>query len=129
MALLCVVTLWAKYADDLLAKISLLVKLVSFVAFCITAPNFLRFHQSFITSWGCHGYVPEMEALNEYFMFLAYLLFHSSKLIDIRSVRFICFPRTCSGECEPVVPANFAKGGKFEHCRSYELRQRQLLGL
>ncbi|TKR64995.1 hypothetical protein L596_025459 [Steinernema carpocapsae] len=130
MACLCVVSILAKiYDDDFLSKISILVKLVSFVVYSVTAPNFFTSHQAFITEWGCHGYVPQWDAYNEYFMFVAYLCFHSTKLIDIRHIRFICFPRTCSGECEPVDPVNFAKGGKFEYCRSYELRQRQVLGI
>lgn len=28
------------------------------------------------------------------------------------------YPRACSGECEPINPENFRKGGKFEYCRS-----------
>lgn len=68
------------------------------------------------------------DAFTEYVMLTTYLLFQLTHLIDIRDIRFICYPRTCSGECEPLRPANFAVGGKYEHCRAYELRQRELLG-
>lgn len=36
-------------------------------------------------------------------------------------------PRVCSGECEPMNPANFQKGGKFEYCRSqYHINKKRL---
>lgn len=71
----------------------------------------------------------EKEAFTEYIALGSYLIFHLTQLIDIRDVRFICYPRTSSGECEPLKPDNFKAEGKYEHCRAYELRQRQLMGL
>ena len=65
----------------------------------------------------------------EYLALLSYLFYHLTHLIDIRDIRFICYPRTCSGECEPLQPENFKPNNKYEFCRSFELRQRQLLGL
>jgi len=63
--------------------------------------------------------------------------------VEIRDMRFICYPRSCSGECEPLRPENFiprkgdgsgsAEGGKesanvkYQHCRAFEYRQRQLI--
>ncbi|KAI6240042.1 hypothetical protein M3Y99_00488300 [Aphelenchoides fujianensis] len=86
-------------------------------------------HQAFINDPGCHGYVHEKDAITEYIALGSYLIFHLTQLIDIRDIRFICYPRTCSGECEPLRPENFKPGGKYEHCRAFELRQRQLMGL
>lgn len=83
----------------------------------------------FINDPGCHGYVSEKDAFTEYIALGSYLIFHLTQLIDIRDIRFICYPRTSSGECEPLKPENFQSGGKYEHCRAYELRQRQLKGL
>lgn len=83
----------------------------------------------FINDPGCHGYVSERDAFTEYIALGSYLVFNLTHLIDIRDVRFICYPRTCSGECEPLKPENFKPGGKYEHCRAFELRQRQLRGL
>lgn len=76
-----------------------------------------------------HISVPPTDAFVEYLVVATYMTFHLTMLIDIRDIRFICYPRTCSGECEPLKPENFEKNGKFEFCRSYELRQRQVLGL
>lgn len=64
-------------------------------------------------------------AFMEYVMIVSYGAFHMTSLIDIRHISFMCYPRTCSGECEPLDPFNFAKGSKFEHCRAYEYQQRR----
>ncbi|VDM58505.1 unnamed protein product [Angiostrongylus costaricensis] len=61
----------------------------------------------------------------EYVMIVAYFVFHLTSLIDIRHISFICYPRTCSGECEPLDPKNFVKQAKYEHCRAYEYQQRR----
>jgi len=43
------------------------------------------------------------------------------KIIFYLKVRFICYPRTCSGECEPLKAENFnAPGGKYQYCRAFE---------
>jgi hypothetical protein len=65
------------------------------------------------------------DALTEYAAIVAYAVFHLAQLVDIRDIRFICYPRTCGGECEPLRPSNFSAGGKYEHCRAYELVQRE----
>lgn len=69
--------------------------------------------------------VPRVFAIMEYAMIISYGAFHLSSLIDVRHVSFLCYPRTCSGECEPLDPDNFAKGGKYEHCRAFEYNQLQ----
>lgn len=64
------------------------------------------------------------DAIIEYVALISYILFSLTLLIEIRDLRFICYPRTCSGECEPIDPLNFASGGKYEYCRAYEYQQR-----
>ncbi|VDK56556.1 unnamed protein product [Anisakis simplex] len=83
---------------------SSIVKAISLVGFAFTAPYFLTLQQQFIDFPSCHPYAQESH----------YCL-----------CRFVCYPRTASGECEPVKPSNFGIGGPFEHCRSWELAQRQ----
>ena len=57
---------------------------------------------------------------------LSYGVFSLLQLVDMRNIRFICYPRSCSGECEPLRPENFrVPGGKFEHCRAFEWAQRR----
>lgn len=43
---------------------------------------------------------------------------HFLTAINFQCFRFLMYPRTCSGECEPVYPENFRKNGKFKYCRS-----------
>ncbi|CAI4230548.1 unnamed protein product [Auanema sp. JU1783] len=105
------------------------VKLVCCVSFCYTAPQFFQQHVGTLIYPLCHSYVPRAQALTEYVMIASYGLFHLTTLIDIRDVSFMCYPRTCSGECEPLHPDNFQKGGKFEHCRAYEYNQRRILNM
>lgn len=73
--------------------------------------------------------VPRVYAAMECMMIVAYAAFHLTSLIDIRHITFLCYPRTCSGECEPLDPQNFARGAKFEHCRAFEYQQRRVLNL
>ncbi|KHJ82110.1 hypothetical protein OESDEN_18198, partial [Oesophagostomum dentatum] len=67
---------------------------------------------------------PRLYAIMEYVMLGSYGVFHLTSLIDIRHLTFLCYPRTCSGECEPLDPRNFGKDAKYEHCRAYEYQQR-----
>uniref|UniRef100_A0A0M3I143 CWH43-like N-terminal domain-containing protein n=1 Tax=Ascaris lumbricoides TaxID=6252 RepID=A0A0M3I143_ASCLU len=101
------------------------VKIISLVGFGFAAPQFLNFQQEFISSAVCHSYVPPFQAICEYITFICNGAFHLTTLIDNRYARLICYPRTASGECEPLKPANFKEGGSFEYCRSWELAQRQ----
>ena len=131
--------------SDMLDTMSIIIKGFSTFIYFWAISRFYWVHLTFIVEPACHGYgnnrcilfpflinpipVPPLEAFIEYLVIATYMTFHLTMLIDIRDIRFICYPRTCSGECEPLKPENFAKNGKFEFCRSYELRQRQVLGL
>ncbi|ETN83750.1 hypothetical protein RB195_010270 [Necator americanus] len=110
-----------------LDSISIFVKLVSTSLFCYTSPHYFQRHQASISFPICHVYLPRIFALMEYVMIASYGAFHFTSLIDIRNVTFLCYPRTCSGECEPLDPENFKKGEKYEHCRAYEYQQRLIL--
>ncbi|VDM78966.1 unnamed protein product [Strongylus vulgaris] len=98
-------------------------------AFCYLSPQYFQHHHSAISFPICFSYMPRVYAFMEYVMITAYGAFHMTSLIDIRHISFMCYPRTCSGECEPLDPANFAKGSKFEHCRAYEYQQRRVRNL
>ncbi|CAD5222420.1 unnamed protein product [Bursaphelenchus xylophilus] len=119
---------FGKQNQQCLDSISFYLKGICMLIFIWTGSKFLDLHMKFISDTGCHAYVSPRDALNEYFCWGAYFIFHMTNLIDVRDLRFICYPRTCAGECEPLRPENFRKGAKYEHCRAYELRQRQLLG-
>ncbi|CAD6188143.1 unnamed protein product [Caenorhabditis auriculariae] len=112
-----------------LDSISISLKLLSTAVYCYLTPQYFQFHQSSITFPLCHSYVPEIFAMIEYAMIVAYGVFHLTSLIDVRQTSFICYPRTCGGECEPLDPRNFAKGAKFEHCRAFEFNQRRIMSL
>lgn len=114
--------------SELLDHLSAVIKLLCTIAFTWTASKVYDAHLRFMNDTGCHGYVSPREAATEYVALLAYLLFNLTNLLDIRHQRFVCFPRTCAGECEPLRPENFGPGQKYEHCRAFELRQRQLMG-
>uniref|UniRef100_A0AC35TP50 Post-GPI attachment to proteins factor 2-like n=1 Tax=Rhabditophanes sp. KR3021 TaxID=114890 RepID=A0AC35TP50_9BILA len=101
-------------------------KVVSFVVFVWFIPKVLQYEIFFMTNLQCNEYVPFHVAFSEYMVFIAYITYHASHITEIRHVRFQCYPRTSSGECEPIRQENFAKDGRYAHCRSYELRQRQL---
>uniref|UniRef100_A0A1I8EG14 CWH43-like N-terminal domain-containing protein n=1 Tax=Wuchereria bancrofti TaxID=6293 RepID=A0A1I8EG14_WUCBA len=109
-------------------QICLIVKLLCLIAFGIVTPQVTIFHNTFIDSPACHYYVPPYQALCEYILIISNALFHLTMITDTRNFRFLIYPRTCSGECEPVNPENFRKGGKFEHCRSkYHLNKKKLM--
>ncbi|VDN03563.1 unnamed protein product, partial [Thelazia callipaeda] len=103
---------------EIIDRISVMIKLISFITFGTTAPKVAVTHNSFINLPGCHYYVPAYQALFEYALIVSNAAFHLTAIIDTRNLRFLLYPRTCSGECEPLSPRNFQKGGKFEHCRS-----------
>uniref|UniRef100_A0A914HTG1 CWH43-like N-terminal domain-containing protein n=1 Tax=Globodera rostochiensis TaxID=31243 RepID=A0A914HTG1_GLORO len=113
-------------ADDLepIEQLAGAVRLVCCILFTWTASQVFQTHQRFIHHTGCHGYVRPGEAMTEYIAIVAYAVFSLLQLVDIRNVRFICYPRSCSGECEPLRPDNFQPGAKFEHCRAFEWIQR-----
>uniref|UniRef100_A0A914XTD2 Uncharacterized protein n=1 Tax=Panagrolaimus superbus TaxID=310955 RepID=A0A914XTD2_9BILA len=113
-----------EYIDN----VSLFVKALCTLVYIWTVSKFHDTHLQFILDPPCHAYVPQGQAIIEYIVISSYLIFHLTHLIDIRNIRFLCYPRTCSGECEPLKPENFQSGHKYECCRSYELRQRQVLG-
>jgi hypothetical protein len=106
----------------------MILKIICTICFSLTASNFYDRHQVFIDDPGCNGYVNSRDAFAEYLALTSYFMFTLTQLIDIRDARAICYPRSSSGECEPLNPENFKVGGKYEHCRAYELRQRQLKG-
>ncbi|VDO80513.1 unnamed protein product [Onchocerca flexuosa] len=62
--------------------------------------------------------MPPYQAICEYILIISNLSFHLTTISDTRNLSFLMYPRMCSGECEPMNPANFQKGGKFEYCRS-----------
>ncbi|KAM3724806.1 Uncharacterized protein ACO02O_07922 [Dirofilaria immitis] len=99
-------------------KISMIIKLLCLIAFGIISPHVAVFHNAFINSPACHYYVPLYQALFEYILIISNALFHLTTITDTRNISFLIYPRTCSGECEPMNPENFQKGGKFEYCRS-----------
>ncbi|KAL3094606.1 hypothetical protein niasHT_023920 [Heterodera trifolii] len=113
-------------ADELepIEQLTGAVRLVCCILFTWTASQLFQIHQRFIYHTGCHGYVRPGEAITEYIALIAYAIFSLLQLVDIRYVRFICYPRTSSGECEPLRPENFEPGAKFEHCRAFEWIQR-----
>ncbi|CAJ0597683.1 unnamed protein product [Cylicocyclus nassatus] len=108
-----------------LDSISVFLKLMATAAFCYCTPHYFQHHQASISYPVCHAYLPRIYAVFEYTMIISYGVFHMTSLIDIRHITFLCYPRTCSGECEPLDPQNFKKGAKYEHCRAYEYQQRR----
>uniref|UniRef100_A0A1I7X781 Aa_trans domain-containing protein n=1 Tax=Heterorhabditis bacteriophora TaxID=37862 RepID=A0A1I7X781_HETBA len=120
---------FGRNSEEKLDSLSVSIKLVSSIIFCYLSPQYIQQHQTSITFPICHSYLPRMYALMEYCMIGAYATFHLTSLIDIRYVSFMCYPRTCSGECEPLDPRNFKKGAKYEHCRAFEYNQRRIRNL
>ncbi|KAK5980822.1 hypothetical protein GCK32_011683 [Trichostrongylus colubriformis] len=114
-----------KHNTKRLDLISMMIKLLSTMAFCYVSPQYFQRHQANISFQMCHSYLPRVYAIMEYVMIASYGAFHLSSLIDIRHISFLCYPRTCSGECEPLDPKNFEKGSKFEYCRAFEYQQRR----
>nr|CAD2156804.1 unnamed protein product [Meloidogyne enterolobii] len=96
-------------------------RLLCCLLYAWTSSQLFQTHQMFIHMPGCHGYVRPSEAITEYIAIFSYGFFSLLQLVDIRNVRFICYPRTCSGECEPLKAENFnAPGGKYQYCRAFE---------
>ncbi|VDM93022.1 unnamed protein product [Litomosoides sigmodontis] len=124
-----VVTVYRKRRKfEVIDKICVLIKLLSSIAFGVVSPQVTLFHNKFIDSPACHCYVPPYHALCEYVLIASNALYHLTMIIDTRNLRFLMCPRVCSGECEPMNPANFQKGGKFEHCRSQNhISKKQLM--
>ncbi|GMT19893.1 hypothetical protein PFISCL1PPCAC_11190, partial [Pristionchus fissidentatus] len=113
-------------SNNPLETISVGLKIVSLFVFCYLSPQYFQYHHTVTMQPMCHSYIPRIYALIEYVLVAAYAVFHLSWLIDIRHLQFLCYPRSCSGECEPLDPANFVAGGKYEHCRAFEERQWQM---
>ncbi|CAI2347952.1 unnamed protein product [Caenorhabditis sp. 36 PRJEB53466] len=105
------------------------IKLLCLFVYAYFMPQYIQFHQSSITFPICHSYMPWLFAMMEYSIIVAYALFHLTFLVDIRHVSFVCFPRSSSGECEPIDPLNYRKGAKYEHCRAFEYNQRRIQSL
>uniref|UniRef100_A0A0K0G0G6 Acyl_transf_3 domain-containing protein n=1 Tax=Strongyloides venezuelensis TaxID=75913 RepID=A0A0K0G0G6_STRVS len=122
----CLCTLTLPKDFYLIDIISLGIKFISGSLFCYFGNIVLNYHLIFMIELGCHPYVPYEIAVSEYIAIGGYVLYHFSHVTEIRNIRFICFPRTSSGECEPICSENFSKGGKYEYCRSFELRQRHI---
>uniref|UniRef100_A0A915LLY7 CWH43-like N-terminal domain-containing protein n=1 Tax=Meloidogyne javanica TaxID=6303 RepID=A0A915LLY7_MELJA len=96
-------------------------RLLCCLLYAWTSSQLFQTHQMFIHMPGCHGYVRPSEAITEYIAIFSYGFFSLLQLVDIRNVRFICYPRTCSGECEPLKAENFnVPGGKYQYCRAFE---------
>ncbi|CCD70644.1 uncharacterized protein CELE_F36H9.5 [Caenorhabditis elegans] len=102
------------------------VRAVCAVVFGYCAPQYFQFHIGWTKESLCHSYIPRHFAIMEYSLFLAYITFHLLSLLDLHHLQFICYPRSCSGECEPLAPVNFEKGEKYEHCRAFEYNQWRL---
>ncbi|KAL4001797.1 putative integral membrane protein [Acanthocheilonema viteae] len=114
---------------EMIDRISVIIKLLSLIAFGIVTPQVTIFHNIFIDSPTCHYYVPPYHALCEYILIISNALFHLTMITDTRNLRFLMCPRACSGECEPMNSENFRKGGKFEYCRSqYHINKKRLMG-
>ncbi|VBB34714.1 unnamed protein product, partial [Acanthocheilonema viteae] len=120
---------WCNAIVPMIDRISVIIKLLSLIAFGIVTPQVTIFHNIFIDSPTCHYYVPPYHALCEYILIISNALFHLTMITDTRNLRFLMCPRACSGECEPMNSENFRKGGKFEYCRSqYHINKKRLMG-
>ncbi|KJH46974.1 hypothetical protein DICVIV_06950 [Dictyocaulus viviparus] len=117
---------YGKSSKEKVDHLSAAVKTLMACVFCYLSPQYFLHQHSAISFPICHSYVTRMNAYTEYVMIIAYFFFHLTSLIDIRNIAFICYPRTCSGECEPLDPKNFVKHAKFEHCRAFEYQQRRV---
>ncbi|XGW18039.1 hypothetical protein V3C99_002554 [Haemonchus contortus] len=117
---------FSKSSKENLDHISAILKMVSACVFCYLAPQYFQHNHSAISFPICFSYVSRIYAIMEYAIIVAYAIFQLTSLIDIRHITLVCYPRTCSGECEPLDPQNFAPGGKFEYCRAFEYQQRRV---
>lgn len=120
---------YSKSSKERLDHLSAGIKISAACVFCYLAPQYFQHNHSVISFPICSSLVPRVYAAMECMMIVAYAAFHLTSLIDIRHITFLCYPRTCSGECEPLDPQNFARGAKFEHCRAFEYQQRRVLNL
>ncbi|KAK6046978.1 hypothetical protein COOONC_15517 [Cooperia oncophora] len=120
---------YSKSSQQRLDHISAFLKVMTACTFCYLAPQYFQHNYSPISFPICFSYVSRAYAVMEYVIVTVYTIFQMTALIDIRHITFICYPRTCSGECEPLDPKNFVKGAKFEHCRAFEYQQRRVLNL
>ncbi|KAK5983756.1 hypothetical protein GCK32_008741 [Trichostrongylus colubriformis] len=120
---------FSRSSQQRLDHISATLKVICACAFCYLAPQFFQHNHSAISFPICFSYVSRVYAVMEYVIIAAYATFQLTSLIDIRHITFVCYPRTCSGECEPLDPQNFVRGAKYEHCRAFEYQQRRVLNL
>uniref|UniRef100_A0AC35GU46 Transmembrane protein n=1 Tax=Panagrolaimus sp. PS1159 TaxID=55785 RepID=A0AC35GU46_9BILA len=72
--------------------VSIIAKLIGIVTYCYCLLTVFPTHLKFINNIQCHAYVNKNEAIQEYILISAYLLFHLTLLIDIRKVKFLCYP-------------------------------------
>uniref|UniRef100_A0A0R3RN77 G_PROTEIN_RECEP_F1_2 domain-containing protein n=1 Tax=Elaeophora elaphi TaxID=1147741 RepID=A0A0R3RN77_9BILA len=122
-------TIYRSRNFQMIDRICVIIKLLCLIAFGMVTPQVVVFHNTFIDSPACHYYVPPYHALCEYILIVSNASFHLTMIMDTRNLRFFMYPRTCSGECEPINPEKFQKGGKFEHCRSqYHINKKWLMG-
>ncbi|CAI5444993.1 unnamed protein product [Caenorhabditis angaria] len=108
---------------------SICLKICATFLYSYFMPQYIQYHQASITFPICHSYLPRAFAYMEYTIILSYAIFHLSTLIDLRHISFICYPRSSSGECEPLDPKNFEIGAKYQHCRAFEFNQRRIMSL
>ncbi|CAB3397511.1 unnamed protein product [Caenorhabditis bovis] len=113
-------------SPKILNAITVIIRLACAFVFAYTAPQYFEFHIGWTKECLCHSYIPRDFAFLEYSLIFAYLIFYLTCLDDLKHLQFICYPRTSSGECEPLDPANFEVGAKYEHCRAYEFNQRRI---
>ncbi|KAI1709659.1 hypothetical protein DdX_11047 [Ditylenchus destructor] len=88
--------------NEVIERLGAAIRLVSTIIFLWTIPQVFHTHLTFVNKVGCHGYFSKPEAVTEYIAILSYLCFNLTHLIEMRDMRFICYPKTCSGECEPL---------------------------
>uniref|UniRef100_A0A0N4UKV1 TLC domain-containing protein n=1 Tax=Dracunculus medinensis TaxID=318479 RepID=A0A0N4UKV1_DRAME len=94
--------------------LSFMLKVSGLIGFAFAVPQIYSYHLEFIFAPICHFY-------GMFFLILAllnyaYKIFFFYYLLN-RNFRLLCHPLASSGECEPLKPENFQKGGKFEFCR------------
>uniref|UniRef100_A0A0N5AF00 Frag1/DRAM/Sfk1 n=1 Tax=Syphacia muris TaxID=451379 RepID=A0A0N5AF00_9BILA len=105
-------------------RISAMLKVIAMAAFLLAAPEFVHSHQLYSYKLPCHAYIPSYSALCEYVVFIAVTVFHTTALIDNRDLRIVCYPRTASGECEPLHPPNYESDDNSRYLGTWGLNQR-----
>ncbi|CAI2355220.1 unnamed protein product [Caenorhabditis sp. 36 PRJEB53466] len=118
--------LLSMYSPKMSEALFVFTKTICACVYGYCAPQYFQFHIGWTKDSLCHSYIARDFALMEYSLLTAYLIFHLMALRDLSGLQFICYPRSCSGECEPLKPENYEKGGKYEHCRAFEYNQRRL---